>query len=92
MSLPGDSGHHRSHHHEHKQQSQQPQQQSSSDNHQGQNGQHLDLLECISRKSGLPRWFIAITIFASALVVLWLCFSLTAPPEDIKVVKTKVSV
>lgn len=50
----------------------------------------LDLLECISRKSGMPRWVIAIAIFASALVVLWLCFSLTAPPDDIKIVKTKV--
>lgn len=78
------------HHHIHHQQNQQHQQQQQQQTPQTQQGQQqLDLLECISRKSGLPRWFIAVTIFTSALVILWLCFTLTAPPEDIKVVKTK---
>lgn len=82
------------------QQQQQPQQQQTQQQQQQQQNQQsqlqqtlqqqqLDLLECISRKSGLPRWFIAVTIFTSALVILWLCFTLTAPPDDIKVVKTK---
>ncbi|XP_042866326.1 probable serine/threonine-protein kinase DDB_G0267686 [Penaeus japonicus] len=71
---------------QHQQQQQQHQLQQQQ---QQQQQQQLDLLECISRKSGLPRWFIAVTIFTSALVILWLCFTLTAPPDDIKVVKTK---
>ncbi|CAL4064437.1 unnamed protein product, partial [Meganyctiphanes norvegica] len=74
------------HHHHHHQQQQQLEMHNQ---HQQQQQQQLDLLECISRKSGLPRWFIALTIFSSALVILWLCFTLTAPPDDIKVVKTK---
>jgi len=77
------------HHHHHHQQQQQQQQLEMHNQHQQQQAQQLDLLECISRKSGLPRWFIALTIFSSALVILWLCFTLTAPPDDIKVVKTK---
>lgn len=52
--------------------------------------QQLDLLDCISRKSGLPRWLIASTVFTSALVVFWLCFSLSTPIEDNKMVKPKV--
>ncbi|KAK8388755.1 hypothetical protein O3P69_020634 [Scylla paramamosain] len=86
------SYHHHVHHQQEEQQHQQQQQQQQQNQQpaQTQQGQQqLDLLECISRKSGLPRWFIAVTIFTSALVILWLCFTLTAPPEDIKVVKTK---
>ena len=52
--------------------------------------QQLDLLDCISRKSGLPRWLIASTVFTSALVVFWLCFSLSAPMEENKNGKPKV--
>ena len=52
--------------------------------------QQLDLLECISRKSGLPRWVIGMTIFASALLVVWLCFSLYSPVEESKFCKKKV--
>ncbi|KAK7067206.1 hypothetical protein SK128_010666 [Halocaridina rubra] len=85
---------HAGQHAQQQQPSQQQTQQQQQQNQQSQlqqnlQQQQLDLLECISRKSGLPRWFIAVTIFTSALVILWLCFTLTAPPDDIKVVKTK---
>lgn len=52
--------------------------------------QQLDLLDCISRKSGLPRWLIGITVFASALVVFYLCFSLSTPVDESKLGKPKV--
>ncbi|PIK41506.1 putative transmembrane protein [Apostichopus japonicus] len=42
-------------------------------------------LECISRKSGLPRWLLSMTLFLSVLALIWLCFVtfVTAPEQRI---------
>lgn len=44
--------------------------------------QYLDLLECISRKSGMPRWMIVSALLVVALVLLWLCASLAVSVEE----------
>ncbi|XP_065102730.1 transmembrane protein 59-like isoform X2 [Paramisgurnus dabryanus] len=45
-----------------------------------------DFLGCMSRRSGLPRWILAVCLFLSIMVMLWLsCASLvTAPEQHIK--------
>lgn len=42
----------------------------------------LDWLGCVSRKSGLPRWLLAATIFMSILVFVWLCFATASTAPD----------
>lgn len=40
--------------------------------------QPQDLLDCISRKSGLPRWLIVLSLYSSVLVVFWLAYLMYA--------------
>ncbi|XP_067086679.1 transmembrane protein 59-like [Osmerus mordax] len=50
-----------------------------------------DLLGCMSRRSGLPRWILAVCLFLSIMVMLWLsCASLVTAPEQH--VKTQLSI
>ncbi|XP_028906978.1 transmembrane protein 59-like [Ornithorhynchus anatinus] len=48
--------------------------------------QPADFLGCMSKRSGLPRWILAVCLFFSVLVMLWLsCASLvTAPDQHIR--------
>ena len=39
-------------------------------------------LDCVSKKSGLPRWLLSITIFLSALAMIWLCCATTATAPE----------
>ena len=39
-------------------------------------------LDCVSKKSGLPRWLLGITILLSALAMIWLCCVTTATAPD----------
>ena len=45
-----------------------------------------DWLSCIAKRTGLPRLFLSLTIFASAMVMIWLCFTtaVTAPEHRIQ--------
>ncbi|XP_018019122.1 uncharacterized protein LOC108675610 [Hyalella azteca] len=52
--------------------------------------QQLDLLDCISRKSGLPRWLIVFSLYTSVLVVFWLCFLLYAYIDEAKATNKKI--
>ncbi|KAF2367598.1 hypothetical protein FHG87_001645 [Trinorchestia longiramus] len=52
--------------------------------------QQMDLLDCISRKSGLPHWLIVFSLYTSVLVVFWLCFLLYAYVVELKECKNKV--
>jgi hypothetical protein len=53
---------------------------------QGDEEQPADFLGCISRKMGLPRLLLSLTIFLSALVMIWLCISstVTAPTQHVR--------
>jgi len=53
--------------------------------------QTMDWLGCVSRKSGLPRWFLAMTIFLSSFVMIWLCFATTATAPEHKIQTQKVN-
>lgn len=44
-----------------------------------------DWLGCISKKTGLPRLFLSLTIFLSAMVMVWLCLTTAATAQDHKV-------
>ncbi|XP_069505404.1 transmembrane protein 59-like isoform X4 [Ambystoma mexicanum] len=48
--------------------------------------QEHDILGCISKRSGLPRWILAACLFLSIMVMLWLsCATLvTAPDQHVK--------
>ena len=39
-------------------------------------------LDCVSKKSGLPRWLLSVTIFLSALAMIWLCCATTATAPE----------
>ncbi|KAJ8040708.1 Transmembrane protein 59 [Holothuria leucospilota] len=49
-------------------------------------------LECVSRKSGLPRWLLSMTLFLSVLALIWLCFVtlMTAPEQRISTPKLSI--
>ena len=41
-----------------------------------------DWLSCISTRTGLPRIFLSFTLFLSAVVMIWLCFTTAATAPD----------
>ncbi|XP_071800372.1 transmembrane protein 59-like [Asterias amurensis] len=49
-------------------------------------------LDCVSKKSGLPRWLLGITILLSALAMIWLCCVTTATAPDHHISPKKVAV
>ncbi len=44
-----------------------------------------DWLSCISRKTGLSRFLLALTLLVSAMTMIWLCVSTTVTAPDHKV-------
>ena len=40
---------------------------------------------CIAKKTGLPRLLLSLTIFVSAIVMIWLCFTTAATAPEQKV-------
>ena len=51
---------------------------------------HVDTsswLDCVAKRSGLPRWLLSITILFSSVALLWLCCAtmVTAPERRVKV-------
>ena len=42
-------------------------------------------LDCVSKKSGLPRWLLGVTLLLSALAMIWLCCATTATAPDQRV-------
>ncbi len=48
--------------------------------------QPADWLGCIAKKTGLPRMLLSFTIFISAIVMIWLCFTTaaTAPEQRVR--------
>ena len=44
-----------------------------------------DWLGCIAKKTGLPRLLLSLTIFVSAIVMIWLCFTTAATAPEQKV-------
>jgi len=52
-----------------------------------------DWLSCIAKKTGLPRLLLSFTIFISAMVMIWLCFTtaVTAPEHRIHTQKLSIN-
>ena len=48
--------------------------------------QNQDWLSCISNRTGLPKLFLSFSLFLSAMVMIWLCFTTaaTAPDQHVK--------
>jgi hypothetical protein len=42
----------------------------------------VDWLSCVSRKTGLPRWLLAVVIFLCVMVTVWLCFTGSSSPSS----------
>ncbi|XP_064625574.1 transmembrane protein 59-like [Lineus longissimus] len=55
-------------------------------------GQNSDWLDCVSRKTGLPRLLLSMTIFLSAFFMIWLCFTTAATAPDHRVQSQKLSI
>ncbi|XP_071492483.1 transmembrane protein 59-like [Diadema antillarum] len=56
---------------------------------------HLDTstwLDCVAKRSGLPRWLLSITILLSSVALLWLCCAtmVTAPERRVHVPKLSI--
>ncbi|XP_022103378.1 transmembrane protein 59-like [Acanthaster planci] len=49
-------------------------------------------LDCVSKKSGLPRWLLGVTLLLSALAMIWLCCATTATAPDQRVSPQKVAI
>ena len=47
--------------------------------------QPSDWLGCIAKKTGLPRMLLSFTIFISAIVMIWLCFTTAATAPEHRV-------
>ncbi|XP_074643368.1 transmembrane protein 59-like [Tubulanus polymorphus] len=54
--------------------------------------QSKDWLDCISKKTGVPRLFLMFTILMSACVMIWLSFTISATAPDQKVMSQKLSI
>lgn len=49
--------------------------------------QSPDWLSCVSRKTGLPRLILSLTIFLAAIVMIWLCVTAIATAPEQRVPK-----
>ncbi|XP_054764195.2 transmembrane protein 59-like [Lytechinus pictus] len=57
---------------------------------------HLDTsswLDCVAKRSGLPRWLLSITILLSSVALLWLCCAtmVTAPERRVRAPKLSIN-
>jgi len=51
-----------------------------------------DWLGCISKKTGIPRLLLSMTIFLSAMVMIWLCLTTAATAPEQKITRQKLSI
>ncbi|XP_038056322.1 transmembrane protein 59-like [Patiria miniata] len=49
-------------------------------------------LDCVSKKSGLPRWLLGVTLLLSALAMIWLCCATTVTAPDQRLSPKKVAI
>jgi len=53
---------------------------------------NTDWLGCIAKKTGLPRTLLTLTIFMSAVVMIWLCFTTAATSQEQRLPVQKLSI